>query len=64
MKNIDNKTVRSFGDEWSKFNQEELKGEEHKYLFDAFSIASKSQELVSGAFQPHAASSKSRVTFA
>jgi len=36
MKNIDNKTVRSFGDEWSRFNQEELKGDEHKYLFDAY----------------------------
>jgi ubiquinone/menaquinone biosynthesis C-methylase UbiE len=36
MKNIDHKTVRSFGDEWSRFNQEGLIGEEHKYLFDAY----------------------------
>ena len=36
MKNIDHKTVRSFGDEWSRFNQEGLIGEEHKYLFDKY----------------------------
>lgn len=36
MNNIDHKTVKSFGDEWSKYDQEKLKGEEHKYLFDAY----------------------------
>ncbi len=36
MKNIDHKTVKSFGDEWSRFNQEKLFGKEHKYLFDNY----------------------------
>lgn len=36
MKNIDYKTVKSFGDEWKRFNQEKLVGEEHTNLFDAY----------------------------
>ena len=36
MKNIDYKTVKSFGDEWNRFNQEELIGKEHRYLFDTY----------------------------
>ena len=36
MKNIDIKTVKSFGDEWEKFNQEKLMGKEYKYLFDLY----------------------------
>lgn len=36
MSNIDPKTVSSFGDEWVRFNQEALVGEEHTYLFDTY----------------------------
>ena len=36
MKNIDYKTVKSFGDEWSRYNQEDLMGKEHKYLFEKY----------------------------
>lgn len=36
MTNIDQKTVKSFGDEWSKFNQEKLIGDEHSRLFNAY----------------------------
>lgn len=36
MTNIDKKTVSSFGDEWKRFDQEELKVSEHKYLFDKY----------------------------
>jgi len=36
MKNIDYKTVKSFGDEWNRFSQEELIGKEHRYLFDRY----------------------------
>jgi ubiquinone/menaquinone biosynthesis C-methylase UbiE len=36
MKNIDIKTVKSFGDEWEKFNQDKLMGKEFKYLFDLY----------------------------
>ena len=36
MSNIDQKTVKSFGDEWSRYNQEKLYGREHKYLFDTY----------------------------
>ncbi len=36
MKNIDYKTVKSFGDEWSRYNQEGLMGKEHKYLFEKY----------------------------
>lgn len=36
VSNIDPKTVSSFGDEWARFDQEELIGEEHTYLFDTY----------------------------
>ena len=36
MSNIDKKTVSSFSDEWTRFDQEALKGHEHKYLFDKY----------------------------
>ena len=36
MKNIDSKTVNSFGDEWKRFNQEKLIGDELNNLFDAY----------------------------
>ena len=36
MKNIDNKTIESFGDEWSRFDQEKLNDQEIKYLFDKY----------------------------
>ena len=36
MSNIDKKTVSSFGDEWKRFNQEALKGDEHSYLFEKY----------------------------
>jgi len=34
--NIDKKTVSSFSDEWTRYNQEELKGSEHNYLFNKY----------------------------
>ncbi|MCB9626421.1 MAG: class I SAM-dependent methyltransferase [Sandaracinaceae bacterium] len=36
MANLDPKTVASFGDEWSRFQQEALPTEEHQRLFDAY----------------------------
>lgn len=36
MNNMDPKTVSSFGDEWSRFDQEALGGAEHEYLFDTY----------------------------
>ncbi len=36
MKNIDPKTVSSFGDEWSRFNQDGLDATEHVFLFDTY----------------------------
>lgn len=36
MSNIDKKTISSFGDEWTHFDQLGLKNEEHKYLFDKY----------------------------
>ena len=36
MKNIDSNTVNSFGDEWKRFNQEKLIGDELNNLFDAY----------------------------
>lgn len=36
MSNSDPKTVSSFGDEWARFDQEALVGEEHAYLFDTY----------------------------
>ena len=36
MSNIDKKTVASFGDEWSWFDQEALNGAEHAFLFDKY----------------------------
>lgn len=36
MTNIDYKTVESFGDEWSRFSQEQLTIEELKYLFNKY----------------------------
>jgi len=36
VSNIDENTVSAFGDEWSRFDQETLKDEEHKFLFDAY----------------------------
>ena len=34
MSNIDHKTVSSFGDEWTQFDQEALSEQAHTYLFD------------------------------
>lgn len=36
MKNIDPKTVSSFGDEWSRFDQDGLDAAEHDFLFDTY----------------------------
>ncbi len=36
MKNIDRKTVSSFGDEWSRFDQNELDTAEHDFLFQTY----------------------------
>ncbi|UOK72810.1 class I SAM-dependent methyltransferase [Ancylobacter polymorphus] len=36
MKNIDSKTVSSFGDEWSRFDQDGLDAAEHDFLFDTY----------------------------
>ena len=36
MSNMHKKTVSSFGDEWSRFDQEALKGDEHIYLFNKY----------------------------
>jgi SAM-dependent methyltransferase len=36
MSNIDKNTVDSFGDEWSRFDQEALNGAEHAFLFDTY----------------------------
>lgn len=36
MKNIDPKTVSSFGDEWSRFDQDGLDATEHKFLFETY----------------------------
>jgi SAM-dependent methyltransferase len=36
LTNIDYKTVESFGDEWSRFSQEQLTIEELKYLFNKY----------------------------
>ena len=36
MGNIDKKTVSSFSDEWKRFDQEALKGDEQYYLFDKY----------------------------
>lgn len=36
MTNIDKKTVSSFSDEWTRFDQEKLKGDEQKYLFEKY----------------------------
>lgn len=36
MKNIDLKTVSSFGDEWSRFDQDELDATEHAFLFQTY----------------------------
>lgn len=36
MKNIDPKTVSSFGDEWSRFDQDGLNAAEHAFLFQTY----------------------------
>lgn len=36
MKNYDPNTIKSFGDEWSRFNQDELKDQELYDLFDSY----------------------------
>lgn len=36
MKNIDQSTVSSFGDEWSRFDQDGLSEEEHEFLFNTY----------------------------
>ena len=36
MGNIDKKTISSFGDEWTRYNQASLKSKEHKFLFDKY----------------------------
>ena len=36
MKNIDKKTVESFGDEWGRFNQEELNSAEANKIFNNY----------------------------
>ena len=36
MNNIDKKTISSFGDEWTRYDQKLLKDEEHKFLFDKY----------------------------
>ena len=36
MKNIDEKTVNDFGDEWSEFTQKELSDDDLKYQFDRY----------------------------
>jgi ubiquinone/menaquinone biosynthesis C-methylase UbiE len=36
MKNIDPKTVSSFGDEWARFDQDELDAAEHSFLFEKY----------------------------
>jgi SAM-dependent methyltransferase len=36
LNNIDPKTVKSFGDEWTRHNQERLVGDEHSYLFNSY----------------------------
>lgn len=36
MKNIDPKTVSSFGDEWSRFDQDGLGAAEHAFLFETY----------------------------
>ena len=35
-KNIDPKTVKSFGDEWSRFDQSSMSEEESKKIFDEY----------------------------
>jgi ubiquinone/menaquinone biosynthesis C-methylase UbiE len=36
MSNIDKKTVISFSDEWTRFDQRKLNDEEHKFLFEKY----------------------------
>lgn len=36
MKNIDPKTVSSFGDEWSRFDQDGLEAAEHDFIFSTY----------------------------
>ena len=36
MKNIDPKTVSSFSDEWSRFDQDGLNAAEHDFLFQSY----------------------------
>ena len=36
MSNADPKTIKSFGDEWSRYNQEKLLHEEHHALFESY----------------------------
>ena len=36
MSNIDKKTVSSFGDEWTRFNQNKLQAHEQQYLFNKY----------------------------
>ena len=36
MSNVDQNTVLAFGDEWSRFDQEALKDEEHEFLFGTY----------------------------
>ena len=36
MSNIDKKTIISFSDEWTRFDQRKLNDEEHKFLFEKY----------------------------
>ena len=36
MSNADPKTIKSFGDEWRRFNQEKLTTKEHYNLFESY----------------------------
>ena len=36
MDNIDKKTVSSFSDEWTRYDQKAIKGDEQKYLFEKY----------------------------
>tara|TARA_S200000501_G_scaffold342589_1_gene352813 strand:+ start:96 stop:932 length:837 start_codon:yes stop_codon:yes gene_type:complete len=36
MKNLDEKVIKGFGDEWKKFNQDSLDSKEHKILFSKY----------------------------
>ena len=38
MKNIDNKTVEGFGDEWSRFDQTGMSEQEAKKVFEEYFI--------------------------